>query len=134
MQEAVALGRRNRDGEHHRDVTQPRPGRREQAVLDVEHDFALNEEVVVERQRIQGQIDRALDRVLNGHEAEVDLTDFDGFEHLRDRTQGHELAAGQVRLRQQRLFGERAAWPQETDPTGPRQGGWRGGPGHDQAG
>ena len=49
------------------------PGRAEQALLDVEHDLALDEQVVVEDQRVLREVDGALDRVLDGDEADVDL-------------------------------------------------------------
>jgi hypothetical protein len=43
-----------------------RPG--EQTVLDVDHDLALDQQVVVERQGVLGEVHHALDRVLDRHQ------------------------------------------------------------------
>jgi hypothetical protein len=41
--------------------------------------------------RCRGDVDRALDGVLDGHEAQVDLAGLGGGEHLGDRGEGHQL-------------------------------------------
>ena len=51
-------------------------------------------------------LDRPLDRVLDGDEAEVGRALRHGIEHRRDRAQGVQLGLGEVRLGQQRLLGE----------------------------
>ena len=53
-QERVALGRGHRDRQHDLDVGERRARQGQQAVLDVEHDLALDEQVVVEGQRRPG--------------------------------------------------------------------------------
>ena len=45
-----------------------------EAVLDVEDHLALDQQVVVERQRVLGEVDDALDRVLDRHDTAVDVT------------------------------------------------------------
>jgi len=52
--------------------------------VDVHDDFSLNMQVDVVNQAVDGGTDRPLDPVLNGHEAQVDLTGGDGFEDRRD--------------------------------------------------
>jgi hypothetical protein len=69
----VALRRGHRDRQHDLDVVDRGALRRHQAVLDVEHHLALDEQVVVERQLVLAEVDRTLDRVLDRDEAEVDL-------------------------------------------------------------
>ena len=92
------------------------PGRADEAVLDVEHDLARDQQVVVERQGVLGEVDDALDRVLDRHDAAVDLAGGDGVEHVGHGRVGDELAAGEVGLGAQRLLGERAERPEEPDP------------------
>ena len=85
-------------------------------MLDVEHHLALDEQVVVEDQRVLREVDRALDRVLDGDEAEVDLAVGHGLEHVGHRRQRHQLGRGQVGLAEERLLGERAQGAEEADP------------------
>ena len=80
----------------------------QQAVLDVEHHLALDQQIVTECQLVLRQVDRALDRVLDGHESEIDLAGLDGVEHIGHRAVQHVLGRGEVGLRLQRLLGERA--------------------------
>ena len=60
-------------------------------------------------------VDDALDRVLDRHEAEVDLARFGRVEHVGDRRDRHQLALREVGLGEQRLLGERAERPEEPD-------------------
>ena len=75
------------------------PGRAGEAVLDVEHHLAGDQQVVVERQRVLGEVDDALDRVLDRHDAAVDVAGGDGVEHVGHRREGDELLVGEVGLR-----------------------------------
>ena len=50
--------------------------------VDVEDHFALDEQVDVEDQAVDGGVHGALDGVLDGHEAQVDLAGPDRVEHL----------------------------------------------------
>ena len=80
-----------------------------------EHDLPLDEELVLEDERVEADVDAALDRVLDGHEPDVGVARLGRRQHLRDRAVGHELLACEVGLREQRLFGERARRAQEGD-------------------
>ena len=82
---------------------------------DGQVDLALDEQVGVERERVERDGDRALDRVLDGDEAEVDLAALHRGEHVRDRAQRDRLARREIGLRAERLFGERAAGPEVAD-------------------
>ena len=59
-----------------------RAGQTEQVQLHRDHDLALDQQVDIEGQRVEGDVDRALDRVLDGDEAEVDLAGLGGQEHV----------------------------------------------------
>ena len=72
---------------------------------------------MLEGQRVDRDVDRALDGVLDGHEAEVELAGVDGRQHLGEGAHGHELLAGQVGLGQQGLLGEGALGAEEADAT-----------------
>jgi hypothetical protein len=67
-QEAMALRRGHRDRQHQLDLGQRLAGAGDEAVLDVEHDLAGDQEVVVEGQGVLGEVDDALDRVLDRHD------------------------------------------------------------------
>ena len=111
----MALGGGDRDREHDLDVVErlPRPGH--EAELDVEDDLAGDQQVVVERQGVLREVDDALDRVLDRHDAAVDLAAGDGVEHVGHGRVGDGLGGGEVGLRPQRLLGERAERPEEPD-------------------
>ena len=79
-------------------------------------DLPLHEQLGVEGEGVEGDGDRALDRVLDGHDAEVDVAALDRGDHVRDVAERHRLARGEVGLRAQRLFRERAVGPEEPDP------------------
>ncbi len=74
--------------------------------MDVHDDLTLNVQVDVVDEPVDGGADRPLDPVLNGHEAEVDVTVGDGVQHRRDGREGRQIGLGQVGLGQQRLLGE----------------------------
>ena len=63
---------------------------------------------VSKARRVEGDVDRALDRVLDGHEPEVDLAGLGRAEHVGNRAQCTDRAGGQVGLGEQRLLGEGA--------------------------
>ena len=111
----VALRGGHRDRQHRLDVGQRGARLGQQAVLDVEHDLALDQQVVAERQLVLREVDRALDRVLDRHEPEVDLAALDGVEHVGHGAVQQVLRIGEVGLRLQRLLGERAERPEEAD-------------------
>ena len=72
---------------------------------------------MLEGEGVDRDVHGALDRVLDGDEAEVELAVVGGGEHLGDRRHRHELVAGQVVLREQRLLGEGALRTEEADAT-----------------
>ena len=111
----VALRGGDRDRQHRLHVGERRARLGQQAVLDVEHHLALDQQIVAERQLVLGEVDRSLDRVLDGHEAEVDLAGLDGVEHVGHGAVQHVLGRSQIGLRLQRLLGERAERPEEAD-------------------
>ena len=74
--------------------------------MDVHHDLALDVEVDVEDEPVDGGADRALNGVLNGHEAEVNLTPGHCLEHGGDGPQGQQFGLRQVVLGEQGLLGE----------------------------
>ncbi len=80
------------------------------------HDLALDQQVGVERERVERDVDRALDRVLERHEAEVDVAGlaWPTSTSVIDGS-GDQLAAGEVGLGEQRLLGERAGRPEIAD-------------------
>ncbi|CAB4886378.1 unannotated protein [freshwater metagenome] len=84
-EECVALGCGHGVGEHEGDVGHRRASGANEAVLDVQHDLALDEQAVVEGQFVLREVDRALDRVLDRQEAVVQLAGVDGVEHVGHR-------------------------------------------------
>ena len=114
-QELMALRRRDGDRHDALHVVERGARRGEEAQLHVEHDLALDEKVVVEDEAVDRGVHRALDRVLDRDEAEVDIARFGRDEHLSDRRDGHEVALREVGLGEQRLLGEGAERPEETD-------------------
>ena len=111
----VTLRRRHRDRQHRLDVGQRRARLGQQAVLDVEHHLALDQQVVAERQLVLRQVDHSLDRVLDRDEPEIDLAGFHGVEHVGHRAVQHVLGGREVGLRLQGLLGEGAERPEEAD-------------------
>ena len=85
-------------------------------MLDVDHDLALDQQVVIEGERILGEVDHPLDRVLDRNDTDVDLALLDGIEHIGNRSIGDVFGIGEVGLREQRLLGERAEGTEEPHP------------------
>ena len=92
------------------------PGFAHRLQRDREVDLALHQQLGVERERVEGDRDRALDRVLDRHEPDVDLAALDRGDHVRHVAERHRLAGGEVGLREQRLLRERAVRPEEAHP------------------
>ena len=91
----------------------------QEVVVDGDLDLAADtERRVLEGQRVEGGRDRALDGVLHGHDAGVDLPFGDGGDDAHDVAHGHDLGGGQVGLAEQSLLGEGALGPQECDAHG----------------
>ena len=103
------------DRQHRLDIRDRGAGLGQQAMLDVEHHFALNQQFVTERQLVLRQVDRALDRVLDGHESEIDLAALHRVEHIGHGAIQQVLRTSEIGLRLQCLLGERAEWPEEAD-------------------
>ena len=85
------------------------------AVFDVEDDFTLNQEMVIENQRILGEIDGAFDGVFDGHESCVHLATFDGIQHIGNGAIGNALKCGKISLREECLLRERASGTEISD-------------------
>ena len=101
------------------DVGQPDAGVDEQVEVDVDHDLALDQQLLgLERERVERGVDRSLDHVLDRGEAVVDLASFRRPQHLDDRPVGPQVEAGQVGLTDQRLLGERAPGTEVADGRG----------------
>ena len=115
-EEAVALRRGDRERHDRFDFVQSQPSRADEAVLDVEDDLAGDQQVVVERQGVLGEVDDALDGVLDRHDPAVDVAGLDRVEHVRHRDEVDEFGGGEVGLGAHGLLGERAEGPEETDP------------------
>jgi hypothetical protein len=61
-------------------------------------DLPLDEQLGVERQRVERDRDRSFDRVLDRHDAEVDLAPFHRGDHVRDVAKGHGITGGEIAL------------------------------------
>jgi hypothetical protein len=111
----MALGRRDGDRQHVGDVLEPRPGSGGEAHVDVEDDLADDDQFVVERERIEREVDHPLRGVLDRDEPEVDLAGCDSVEHVGHGAKRRHLTSDQVGLRTKRLLGERTERPEEPD-------------------
>ena len=105
-QELLALGQGMGVGGHLGDLVDGDPGPGHQVEMDVHHHLALDVEVDVEDEPVDGGAHRALDGVLHGHEAQVDRAVGHRFEDAGDGPVGAQIGRGQVSLGQQRLLGE----------------------------
>ena len=114
-QERPALRGRDRDRVHPLDAGDRRPGQAEQVHLHRDDDLALDQQVGLEGQRVERDVDRTLDGVLERDDAEVDVAVRRGVDHVDDRGELDELARGQIGLGEQGLLGERARRPQIAD-------------------
>ncbi len=102
---------------HRRDVAHLRALRRAQVQRHREVDLALHEQLGVERERVEGDGDRAFDRVLERNDAQVDFAALDRGDDVRHVAERHRFSRGEVGLAEQRLLGERAVRPEEPDPS-----------------
>ena len=106
-------------------------------MLDVEDDLALNEQIVIEREGIQCEVHRPLDRVFDRNKTEIDIALLDGLENLGDRPEREEVARREVGLAQYGLLTERAERTEKTNAQSCIARGrplWDGGAGHEAAG
>ena len=71
---------------------------------------------MLEGQRVDGDVDRALDGVLDGREPEVDLAGGGRGQDVGYRREGDQLGRRQVGLGEQGLLGEGAFGAEEGDP------------------
>ena len=88
----------------------------EQVELDRDDDLALDHQIDIEGQGVERDVDRPLDRVLDRHEAEVDVSGIGRHEHVAECRHGHQGALGEIGLREQSLLGEGADRAEEADP------------------
>ncbi len=116
IEERLALGRGDGDRHDRLHVGQCGAGPAQQALLHVEDDLALDEELVVEGQGVLGQAHRAVDGVLDRHEPEIGHAGLHRPQDIGDGGQVDELAGSQIGLREQGLLGEGAGRPEVADP------------------
>jgi hypothetical protein len=83
--------------------------------VDVEDDFALNEELDIEDEAVHNGVDSALDGVLDGHEGEVGQSRLHGVEDLGQSCDRKDWSRGVVGLGEERFLREGAGRPQEGD-------------------
>ena len=93
--------------------------------MDVEKHLALNTKIEIERQRVEREIDRALDGVFDSDEAVVDVASRDLPQYLVDGVDRDDLGRSQIGLAEQRLLGERAEGDPKTQPGCWPESGWR---------
>ena len=91
---------------HRADVGEPGARTGHEVEVDVHHDLALNVQVDVVDQAVDGGADGPLDPVLDGHEAQVGPAPGHRVEHAGDGGEGRQLGRSQVGLGQQRLLRE----------------------------
>ena len=84
-------------------------------MLDIDDDFTLDDKVVIEGERVLGEVDHALDRVFDRHETGIDSTTLNGVKNVGHRPEGHLFSGGKVGLRSQRLLREGSERPKESD-------------------
>ena len=106
-------GRDRHDGAH---VSQPRGRLRDEVERDRPDQLAPDEDVGPEHEGVDVTVDRALDRVLERHDGGVRLTALDRRDHLGNRPLRHVLGRAEVTLGEQRLFRERPARAEKSDP------------------
>lgn len=119
-QKRVALRSGNGDRHHRGEIRQRRVTRGQQAMFDVENDFALDEQFVVEHEGILGEIHRSFDRVFDRDEPGIDFTGFNGIENVGDRRKRDTCHCRQIGLSEQSLFGERPRRTEEADASNHR--------------
>ncbi len=101
--------------DHGAHVVEPGPRLRAEVQRHREIDLALHEEIGVECECVERDRDGSLDRVLDRHEAEVDLALLDRGQDVRHGAKGNRLTSGEIGLRAECLLGERAARPEIAD-------------------
>ena len=132
-----ALRERVRIGEDLRDLRGRGAGSGHEGEIDGQHDFALDEQIGIEHERVLRGVHGSLDRVLDGDERVVDLAVLGGAKHLTERAHGHGDGTGEIGLTAQCLLREGSDGTEERDgsafPVGVGVGLFGRG-GHDQRG
>ena len=82
----------------------------EKVEADVDDHLSLNEQIVLEDQSVEGDVDCALDGVLDGSEAQIDAAVSSRFKYLGDRSAQMMLRRGQVGLGEKCFLGKGAWW------------------------
>ena len=83
--------------------------------MNGQHDFALNEQIGIKRERVLGDVDRALDGILERKEGAIDLAVFSGAQDVGKGVDRAQVGRGEIGLAQQRLLGKRADGTKEGD-------------------
>ena len=87
-------------------------------MLDIKDDFPLNQQIVVERQRILREIDESLDGIFDRNKTGVDQPGFHRVKNFWHVPKRHKLARREIGLGQQCLFGESAKRTEKSDARG----------------
>ena len=87
----------------------------QQVEVDVDDHLALDQQIGLERQGVDGGVHRALDHVLDGGEPVVDIAPLGGPQHLDDAAELHVVVGGEIGLAEHGLLGERTDRPQVAD-------------------
>ncbi len=113
----VALGGRDRNRQDLPHRVEGAPRLDEQAVLDVDHGLADDQQLVVERERVLREVDHPLDRVLDRDEPGIDLAGLDRVEHVGHGPIRHVLGIHRRLDAEQGLLGEGSERTEEADPS-----------------
>ena len=123
VQERPALRGGHGDRHDALHVGQRRSGQAEQVHLHGDHDLALDQHVGVEREGVEGDVDRAFDGVLERNDTPRS-TSPDVIASITSVIDGKSTrsAGGEIGLREQRLLAERAGRTEIGDPRHDRAG------------
>lgn len=84
-------------------------------MLNIHHHFTLNQQVMIEDQRVLGVVHRSFDGILNGDKPELNLVRLYRVEYIGDRPKRDSNGICQVWLCQQSLFGEGSCWTKKAN-------------------
>lgn len=98
-----------------RDVGELRARTGAEVERDRQHDLTLDQQLGVEGERVEGDVDRTFDGILDRDDPQVGLPGVDRGDDVGHRLDRYVVLVGEVRLGEQGLFGERAGRAQERD-------------------
>ena len=101
--------------QHAFDVTEREARRDQQVHHDALFDLALNEQFVVEDQRVERRVDGSFDGVFDRHERGVDLAPFDRGQRLGHHSIEHQFAGREIGFAEERLLREGRVRSEKSD-------------------